>query len=113
MLNNVRLPEALFITADLLAYGMVKRFREAGIRIPEDLAVVGFGDEIEPFFADLTTIRQPGIEKGVKAGELLMNAINTSTKDQENQFYIFEPELITRTSCGASLRTAINKSDLP
>jgi DNA-binding LacI/PurR family transcriptional regulator len=94
--QKTELPEALFVTGDNIATGMIKRFTEAGIRVPEDLAVVGFGDEDEPFFVSLTTVAQPAADKGKKAAEYLLDAIEKPEKADRKWFYCFEPELIIR-----------------
>jgi DNA-binding LacI/PurR family transcriptional regulator len=90
-----QLPEALVITGDPQAEGIVKRFREAGIQIPGDLAVVGFGNAADPYHFPLTTIYQPSEEKGEKAAEMMLGLLDQPGKEGK-PFYCFEPELIVR-----------------
>ena len=64
--------------SDHLALGVIEAAGSAGLRVPEDLSVVGFDDipragAIEP---GLTTIRQPLAERGELAGELLLAALS-------------------------------------
>lgn len=66
-------PTALLAMSDMLAIGALEQARAMGLRVPEDLAVVGFDDiplaqELSP---PLTTVRQPLVDKGRIAAELL------------------------------------------
>ncbi len=66
-------PTALLAMSDMLAIGAIEQARAQGLRVPEDLSVVGFDDiplarELSP---PLTTVRQPLVEKGRIAAELL------------------------------------------
>ena len=96
-------PTALCAYNDLSALGFKKAVLEKGMRIPEDIALVGF-DDIEMSSQSaitLTTVRQPTFEIGKKAFEILLNKLNGDTK---NQRYLFKPKLIIRKSCGAPLK---------
>src|SRR5690625_54075 len=77
-LESSRKPEAMFVYNDQAAYGFIKRVQEAGIRIPEDLAIVGFdGIERNEFFDGvLTTIRQPMAEIGRLAVRVIEKLID-------------------------------------
>jgi DNA-binding LacI/PurR family transcriptional regulator len=68
---------AVFAGSDLIAMGAMKALRERGRRIPEDVAVMGFGDfQASPYLTPpLTTIRWPLQEIGAAAVELLLTAI--------------------------------------
>jgi LacI family transcriptional regulator, galactose operon repressor len=75
-------PTAVFAHSDVTAYAVMKAAADAGLRIPEDVSVIGFDDiesaaQIPP---PLTTIRQPFTEMGIRAAELLMAAIRTSNE---------------------------------
>jgi LacI family transcriptional regulator, repressor for deo operon, udp, cdd, tsx, nupC, and nupG len=52
-------PTALFAESDEMAYGALREIRQAGLRVPEDVAVVGFDDQPLSDLMDLTTVRQP------------------------------------------------------
>ena len=67
-------PTALFCISDVLALGAVQAARELGLRVPEDLSVVGFDDVEYAVMGHprLTTVRQPCYELGRTAGELLL-----------------------------------------
>jgi DNA-binding LacI/PurR family transcriptional regulator len=69
-------PTALIAGTDQLALGALEAAREAGLRVPEDVSVVGFDDVPGAAWARpaLTTVRQPLLEKGEVAGRLLSGA---------------------------------------
>lgn len=71
-------PDAVFAVSDTLAAGAMRAIAQAGLRIPEDIAVVGFdGTELaEMVSPQLTTIEQPSREIGRRAVELLLNRID-------------------------------------
>jgi DNA-binding LacI/PurR family transcriptional regulator len=65
-------PTALLCSTDVLAFGAIRAAREVGLSIPGDVSVTGFDDVPEAETLDLTTIRQPLVEKGREAGRLLI-----------------------------------------
>jgi DNA-binding LacI/PurR family transcriptional regulator len=67
-------PTAVVAQSDLLAVGVVRAAHEAGLRVPEDLSVVGF-DGIDTPWLDplrLTTVEQPAVDKGRVAGRMVL-----------------------------------------
>ncbi|MFE1646921.1 LacI family DNA-binding transcriptional regulator [Microbacterium sp. P01] len=90
-------PDAILATNDHLACGIVSGLVGAGVRVPEDIAVIGY-DDIE--FASvaavpLTSVRQPAREMGRRAAELLVEHIAGS---REHRALVFQPELVVRAS---------------
>jgi LacI family transcriptional regulator len=71
-------PDAVFVGNDQMAYGLLGVAEQMGIRVPEDIAVVGFDDNMLSAHTrpPLTTIRQPFSEMGSKAIELLLTMID-------------------------------------
>lgn len=94
---------ALFAFNDVSAIGAIRALREAGLRIPEDVSVVGFDDIQSAAFQNpgLTTVRQPLREMGVIAAETLLRRINAPAKSVYPKFITIEPELIVRASTTA------------
>ena len=94
-------PEALFLYSDLVALGFQQSINEEGLKIPDDVAIVGFDDiEISKYSSvPLTTIHQPADEIGRFAVEIIQKRIDK--KDIGNRT-ILKPELIVRESCGAN-----------
>lgn len=95
-------PDAVFVASDSMAYGAVRAIREAGLRVPEDVAVVGFDDfpNSARMIPPLTTIRQPVMQMGSRAVDMLINLIQSGTK--ATQKVVLDTELVVRDSCGAS-----------
>lgn len=77
MLTCRPLPDGLFCYNDLTAIGALKVLREAGVRVPEDVAVVGFDDISMAAFAcpSLSTIAQPRLDMGELAVRMLLDLI--------------------------------------
>ena len=101
-----RRPTAAFCANDLLALGLLQRSIGAGLRVPEDLAIVGF-DDIDFAAAaavPLSSVRQPRQELGRAAAQLVLDeATNPEHRHQQLQF---TPELVARASTAARPRTA-------
>ncbi|HUH96590.1 MAG TPA: LacI family DNA-binding transcriptional regulator [Anaerolineales bacterium] len=94
-------PDAVFAASDVMAIGAMRAAREAGLRIPDDIAFVGFDDLPIATLSDvqLTTIRQPVAQFGAKAVEILIDLIENGIKPP--QHIILGTELVIRDSCGA------------
>jgi DNA-binding LacI/PurR family transcriptional regulator len=69
-------PTAIFAASDTQALGALEAARELGLRVPEDLSVVGFDDIEIASYANLTTVRQPLFESGRRGAELLLAALD-------------------------------------
>jgi DNA-binding LacI/PurR family transcriptional regulator len=93
-------PDALFFYTDSAAMGFQQAVIDRGLKIPEDIAMVGFNDiEIAKFASSpLTTIKQDAFKIGKLAAQIVVNRIEG--KEQPNRT-ILKPELIVRDSCGA------------
>jgi len=92
---------ALYAYNDLSAIGAIRAIRETGLRVPEDISVVGFDDIHSAAFQNpsLTTIRQPLREMGMKAAHTLVERLKG--KADPGQISV-KPELIVRESTGAA-----------
>jgi LacI family transcriptional regulator len=94
-------PDAVFIASDTMAVGAMRAVREAGLEVPQDIAIVGYDDSpiAGRIFPGLTTVLQPTYEMGYSTFELLLKAINNPIK----QIFqvLLSTELIIRSSCGA------------
>lgn len=69
------LPTAIFAASDEMAIGAVRAIRGAGLRVPEDVSVIGVDDHEMAEFFELTTVAQPVHEEGRLAAGLLLEAI--------------------------------------
>ena len=91
---------AIFAANDEMAIGAIKAIQSQGLKVPEDIAIVGF-DNIKMsaiFSPSLTTIGQPMYKIGEKAMNLLLDLIR-GKKLRKNQF-VLDDKLIIRESCG-------------
>jgi DNA-binding LacI/PurR family transcriptional regulator len=94
-------PDALFIYNDSAALGFEKAVLEGGLRIPDDVALVGFDNISEGNYASvpLTTIEQPMTKIGAEAIDLLIRQIEGRPTESRS---VFMPSLVIRDSCGHS-----------
>jgi hypothetical protein len=99
-------PTALFSSNDTMVAGVMRAVQERGLKVPDDLAVVGFDDlpQTTMIYPELTTIRQPCVEMGACAAEMLIRQLEEHT--QEPAHIIFSTTLIIRDSCGMKKRAA-------
>ncbi len=92
------LPTAVFAFNDVLSCAAIQAARSRGIRVPEDLSVIGFDNTIlaEMTAPPLTTISQPIREMGRRVVELLIDEIQGKKKTKSK--IILSPELVIRHS---------------
>jgi DNA-binding LacI/PurR family transcriptional regulator len=98
LLEELPRPTAVFIASDVVAMGAILAVKRAGLRIPEDIAIVGFDDIplAEYFDPPLTTIRLPAFGLGWTAGERLVRLTRDEGLDQTCVF--LDSELVIRES---------------
>ncbi len=91
---------ALFAFNDVSAIGAMRAFLDAGLRVPEDVSVVGFDDIQGAAFQNpgLTTVRQPLRKMGETAGRILLERLSGDSSHPE--VVTVEPELVVRGSTG-------------
>lgn len=91
-------PTAVFISSDQQAIGFLRAVQEAGLRVPDDVAVMAFdgSDEAEYCWPPLSTVRQP-VKEMAEAG---VRAIIGAGRDEPSRNRVFDCELILRRSCG-------------
>jgi len=99
-------PTAVFCSSDQMAFGFISELHGCGIGIPADVSVVGF-DDIEiasRFIPALTTIRQPRIEIGAIAAEILIRRISGEHLPDDTSDRRLPVELMVRNSTGPAPR---------
>ena len=96
-------PTAVFAGNDQMALGLLRALHEAGLRVPEDVSVVGFDDVPESgyFEPPLTTVRQDFRELGQRTMALVLRVL---AGDHDASEPLVEPKLIVRSSTAAPAR---------
>jgi DNA-binding LacI/PurR family transcriptional regulator len=97
-------PDAVFAANDFVAFALLSAAASLGVRVPDELAVVGFDNlsiaaQVHP---PLTTINQPRVDIGVRAAQLLLDRIEGKIGPPES--IVLPTNLVVRDSCGARRR---------
>lgn len=103
MLRKNNVPTAVFACNDLIAIGVIKGAKEAGLNVPEDLSVVGFDDTILTEIVEprLTSISQPVAQMGIKTVDLIIDKIDQIRNHRipgSSERILFNPTMIIRNS---------------
>ncbi|HUQ84608.1 MAG TPA: LacI family DNA-binding transcriptional regulator [Gemmatimonadaceae bacterium] len=98
-------PTAVFAANDSMAIGAMSALREAGLRVPEDIAVTGFDDApIARYMSPpLTSVHVAIAELGARAVEILLHAVD-SKNEHDRRHHRIPATLVIRDSCGARLQ---------
>jgi LacI family transcriptional regulator len=101
---------ALFAYNDLSAIGAMRAFQESGLRVPQDISVVGFDDipVAVYYYPSLTTLRQPLVAMGELAARTLVERIEG--KEASPSEIAVEGELIVRESTGPALTLSTSRN---
>ena len=97
--RRVPRPTAIFAVSDEVAMGIMHQAAALGLRVPEDLSLIGVDDHDLAYLFDLTTVWQPVREQGAMAARLLFERIADSSGEARHQFA--EPRLIVRATTAA------------
>ncbi|HCG6641337.1 substrate-binding domain-containing protein [Vibrio parahaemolyticus] len=98
MAERGTLPSSIFVSNDMMAMGVINAANELGIKVPDDLSIIGYDDiHIAKFMSPaLTTIHQPKYRLGQAAVETLVRRLDD--KSNEAQVVQLEPTLVIRNS---------------
>jgi LacI family transcriptional regulator len=101
LLERTRDFTAIFCFNDISAIGVIRAIYDAGLRVPEDISVVGFDDIISAAYhkPSITTVRQPLRKMGSEGAQILLDLIAHPRKDPPTEI-VMQPELIVRESTG-------------
>jgi LacI family transcriptional regulator len=101
LLASTPRPTAVMCANDLLALGVLRGLTNAGVRVPDEMALVGYDDVsfASMLSPSLTSVRQPKYELGASAAELLLEE-TAGNAGHEHRSVRFEPELVVRASSG-------------
>jgi len=91
-------PSAVFASSDVQATGIMAAATDAGLRVPEDISVIGFDDVEISGYIGLTTVRQPLFDSGLLGGQLLLDALAAPAPGRgvQPQVHPLELELVVR-----------------
>jgi LacI family transcriptional regulator len=100
LLKKKLIPDAIFAVNDPVAIGAFQRIKESHLKIPKDIAIIGFSNNKITTLVDppLTTVNQPSFEMGKKAAEILIGQIENKNKSLEPKTIVLKAELIIRGS---------------
>jgi DNA-binding LacI/PurR family transcriptional regulator len=104
LLEHSRRFTAVISFNDVAAIGCIRALHDSGLRVPQDVSVVGFDDIKEAAFQtpSLTTVRQPLQKMGELAVELLLQRLAATADGKTPAHVAAEPELVVRESTGPS-----------
>jgi len=93
-----KVPSAVFAGDDHIAFGVIDALRQANIKVPEDVSVIGFDDhpfasQLHPF---LSTVKQPAVDIGIKGVETLFKIM--SGEQKSNTVIKLSPTMVIRDS---------------
>jgi LacI family transcriptional regulator len=107
--NDRSLPQAIFAANDAMAFGALSALREKGIRVPHDIALIGFDDSEAARHLQLTSVRVPMREMGGVAAEVAIQQISSR---QPQARRMLPTSLVVRRSCGChNSETNYNRGD--
>ena len=94
------LPDGLFIINDISAAIIMQTLKEAGIKIPQDIAIVGFNNDVVSTIVEphMTTINYPGVIMGEVAARNLLNLLDNNDDTDLTSSIVIKSELIVRES---------------
>lgn len=113
LLSGERLPDALVCANDLIALGALQRLRQARVRVPEQIAIIGvdnteFGQVSEP---ELTTVRQPVGQLGSEAVGMLLSHLHATPEQSQirraARSLVLAPDLLVRRSAPSPTGTPV------
>lgn len=92
--------DGLFAVNEHFAIYAIKAFQENGLKVPEDVKVIGFtdGELSKRFIPSLTTVNQHGAEMGAQAARILIKKLESEEEDEHYQTVIVETGLVERNS---------------
>jgi LacI family transcriptional regulator len=99
LLELKRKPTAIFACNDMMAVGALCAIHESGLRVPDDISIIGFDDITLASFTvpPLTTVAQPSYEMGLLAAELMIQRLQNPSQPPRHE--VLQATLVVRSSC--------------
>ncbi|SDY00724.1 LacI family transcriptional regulator [Evansella caseinilytica] len=88
-------PTAIFYGNDEMAIGGMAALKRAGLKIPDDISIIGFDDILEAKYVNLTTVKQPKYELGALSAHIIFRMLNGEEVERSSKLYT---EIIERQS---------------
>ncbi len=100
LLDMERPPDAIFSSSDFTALGAIQEIKERGLRIPEDIGIIGFSNEPFTKFMELsiTSVDQSPTEMGRITAQVFLEEVNNGKKIKSEKHVVLSPELMVRKS---------------
>ena len=100
LLQNDVKPDAIFCANDTTALSVIIHLKEKGIKVPDDIAIVGFSNEpfSEVVTPSISTVKQPGFMMGQKAAQLIIQQILHNNENFHYKTIVMPTELVIRES---------------
>jgi len=100
ILRNEEQPDAMFCISDELATGAIRAINDFGLKVPEDISVIGFDDIplAKRFIPSITTVSQPIFEMGKAATDMIIKMLKDECKRETIEDVILDYHLVTRES---------------
>ena len=100
LMKGIKMPDAFFCGNDEMAWGCIRALTEAGVKVPDQVSIVGFDDNtLASYYSPpLTTIHSPVTELGSRSALELMRLVEND-EPTEGIISSLSPELIIRESC--------------
>ncbi|MFZ2657967.1 MAG: GntR family transcriptional regulator [Victivallales bacterium] len=107
---NRRLPfDSIVCMQDNMAYGAFLALGEAGLKVPEDVALVGYDNLAMEAYKiiglDLTSVDQPAEEMGAESSRILINHLEGISPIVNSRHILLKPKLVERSSCGEKIKS--------
>jgi len=109
-LGMKNIPEAVFVTNEVMTTGALLALKEHEVRIPEQIGIVGFDDPVWASLINppLTAVRQPSYSIGSIACQALLQKIRKSNRERSlHEEIVLKPKLIIRQSCRKKLKERV------
>ena len=99
--SGIKLPDAMFCANDEMAWGCIQALQDVGIKVPEDVSVIGYDDStLSAYYGvPLTTVHSPIVEMGSASANELFRLLN-SEGDKSGTVTKLSPTMVYRSSCG-------------
>ena len=100
LIKSGNIPDAIFAVNDMTAIGALQAAKHQGLKVPEDISVIGFTNGRIATMTDppLTTVEQHGYEMGQIAVRMLLNHLEKENDDREAETRVIKTDLIVRES---------------